>query len=61
MNTLPELGTLAIVTTQSGKRFVGEWCLATGIDYFWRAVIPGTAPNMLVDPDISWVVIGHSV
>jgi hypothetical protein len=52
---------IAVVTTASGKTYVGVYLLAPGIDYFWKPVIPGTGSNQIVDPDMSAVVIGRAL
>ena len=51
-------GDIAIVTTKSGKQYVGVWTLAPGIDYFWRRLVPKPKINSLVDPDVDFEVIG---
>jgi hypothetical protein len=58
-NTAEE-GDIAVVRTKSGRRYVGIYTLAPGIDYFWNPVISGTAPSALNDPDVAWVVIGKT-
>lgn len=57
----PREGDLAIVTTESGRRFAAIYTLAPGIDYFWASVVPGTAPSMLVDPDVSFEILGNVI
>lgn len=56
----PEPGDIAVVTTQSGHRFVATYTLAPGIDYFWLPVIEGTGRNMFTDPDVSFELIGRT-
>ena len=54
----PQLGDIAVVTTQSGKQYVGVWTLAPGIDYFWRRLVSKPKINSLVDPDVSFEITG---
>lgn len=56
-----EEGDIAIVTTVKGRQYVGVYTLAPGIDYFWNAVVKGTAPNPLIDPEYTYEVIGRIV
>lgn len=60
MKNVYEEGDIAIVTTESGHRYVGVYTLATGIDYFWNPVIKGTGTNQFTDPDKSVEVIGST-
>ncbi len=53
-----EEGDIAVVTTRSGKKYVGIYTHAPGIDYFWAPAIPGTAPNAMTDPDIAFEYLG---
>jgi hypothetical protein len=55
----PQLGDIAIVTTKSGKQYVGVWSLAPGIEYFWCRVVRKPKINSLIDPDVDFEVIGH--
>lgn len=54
-------GDIAVVTQKSGNKYVGVWTLARGIDYFWCPVVPGTGGNQLVDPDVSFEIVGHMI
>jgi hypothetical protein len=56
-----EEGDIAVVTTKKGKKFVGIYTSAPGIDYFWHPVIEGTGGNMLTDSEVKIEVIGRAV
>jgi hypothetical protein len=56
----PQEGDIALVTTRSGKQYVGVWTLAPGIDYFWSRVTNKPKINSLIDPDVSYEIIGHA-
>ncbi len=60
MRVVYDEGDIAIVTTESGHKYVGIYTLAPGIDYFWSPIIEGTGTNQFTDPDKSFEVIGIS-
>lgn len=57
---IAELGDIAIVTTKSGYKFVGEF-KDCSIDCIWVPIIRDDkrANNQLRDPDVSWEIVGR--
>lgn len=45
-------GDVAMVTTRSGREYVGVYTYAPGIDYFWRHLDGAERGTGLTDPDI---------